>query len=103
MTVQTSDSYGPDARASKKEIVDSTSIVRTIAYHGLDALKPYKETTCTGRTTVWMMCHPVRTRLLNRKDFPAKFSKNLVAQLSVRMAYVHRSDGAQVYFYLTLI
>jgi len=32
------------------------------------------------------MCHPVRTRLLNRKDFLAKFSENLVAQLSVRMA-----------------
>jgi hypothetical protein len=49
------------------------------------------------------MCHPVQTRLLNRKDFPAKFSKNLVAQLAVQMAHVHRSDGAQVYFCLTLI
>jgi hypothetical protein len=37
MTVQTSDSCGPDARASKKEIVDSTSTVRTTAYHGPDA------------------------------------------------------------------
>jgi len=34
-------------------------------------------------TTVRTMCHPVRTRLLNRKDFLAKFSENLVAQLSV--------------------
>jgi hypothetical protein len=49
------------------------------------------------------MCHPVRTRLLNRKDFPAKFLKNLVAQLSVRTAHVHLPDGIQVYFCLTLI
>jgi hypothetical protein len=44
------------------------------------------------------MCHLVRTRPLNRKDFPAKFSKNLVAQLFTRTAHVHRLDGAQVYF-----
>jgi len=44
------------------------------------------------------MCHPVRTRLLNRKDFLVKFVENLVAQLSVRTAHVHRLDGAQVYF-----
>jgi len=49
------------------------------------------------------MCHPVWTRLLNRKDFPVKFSQNLVAQLPVRTAHVHRPDGAQVYFCLTLI
>jgi hypothetical protein len=36
MTVRTSDSYGPDARVSKKEIADSTSTVRTTAYHGPD-------------------------------------------------------------------
>jgi hypothetical protein len=36
MIVQTSDSYGPDARASKKEIADSTSTVRKTAYHGPD-------------------------------------------------------------------
>jgi hypothetical protein len=48
--------------------------------------KPYKEITCSGRATVWMMCHPVRTRLLNRKDFSAKFLENPVAQLSVRTA-----------------
>jgi len=35
--------------------------------------KPYKEITCSGRAIVWTMCHPVWTRLLNRKDFPAKF------------------------------
>jgi len=50
-----------------------------------------------------MMCHPIRTRLLNRKDFPTKFLENLITQLSVRTAHVHRSNGAQVYFYLTLI
>jgi hypothetical protein len=60
--------------------------------------KPYKETTCSGCATVRTMCHPVRTRLLNRKDFLAKFLENLVAQLSVRTAHVHRPDGAQVYF-----
>jgi hypothetical protein len=44
------------------------------------------------------MCHPVRTMSLNRKDFPVKFLENLVAQLSVKTAHVHRPDGAQVYF-----
>jgi len=37
MTVQTFDSCGLDARASKKEIADSTSTVRTTSYHGPDA------------------------------------------------------------------
>jgi hypothetical protein len=60
--------------------------------------KPYKEITCSGCATVRTMCHPVRTRLLNRKDFLAKFSENLVAQLSVRKAHVHRLDGVQIYF-----
>jgi hypothetical protein len=36
MTVRTSNSFGPDARASKKEIADSTSTVRTTIYYGLD-------------------------------------------------------------------
>jgi hypothetical protein len=127
MTVRTSDSCGPDMRTSRKEIANSTSTVQMTAYHGPDtriadmeitcwriavrkliphgpdARKPYKEITCSGRATVQMMCHPVRMRLLNRKDFPAKFSKNLVAQLSVWTAHVHRPDGAQVYFCLTLI
>jgi hypothetical protein len=53
--------------------------------------KPYKEITCSG-------CATVQTRLLSRKDFLAKFSENLVAQLSVRTAHVHCSDGTQVYF-----
>jgi hypothetical protein len=48
--------------------------------------KPYKEITCSGRATIWTMCHPVQTRLLNRKDFSAKFSENPLAQLSVRTA-----------------
>jgi hypothetical protein len=32
------------------------------------------------------MCHPVRMRFLNMKDFSAKFLENPVAQLSVRTA-----------------
>jgi hypothetical protein len=44
------------------------------------------------------MCHPVRMRLLNMKDFLAKFLENLVAQLFVRTVHVQRPDGAQVYF-----
>jgi hypothetical protein len=122
MIVRTFDSCGPDARASKNGIANSTLTVRTTAYygpdgritdmeiacwriavralvpHGLDALDPYKEITCCGRGTVRTMCHTVRTRPLNSKDFPVKFSENLVAQLSVRTAHVHRLDGAQVYF-----
>jgi hypothetical protein len=96
MTVWTSDSCGPDARASKKEIADSTSTVRTTAYHGPDARitdmeiacwriavrtliphgpdarEPYKEITCSGRATV-------RTMSLNMKDFSAEISENLFA------------------------
>jgi len=45
--------------------------------HGPDAQEPYKEITCRGRASV-------RTMPLNRKDFPANFSENLVAQLSVQ-------------------
>jgi len=60
--------------------------------------KPYKEITCSGRATVRTMCHPDRTRLLNKKDFPTKFLENLVAQLSVLTAHVHSPDGAQIYF-----
>jgi hypothetical protein len=60
--------------------------------------KPYKEITCSGYATIRKMCHTVRTRLLNRKDFPAKFLENLVSQLTVRMAHEHHPDGAQVYF-----
>jgi hypothetical protein len=122
LTVRSSDSCGPDTHASKKEIADSTSTIRATAYHGPevwitdmeiaccriavrkliphgpDAREPYKEITCNGRATVWMMCHPVRTMSLNRKDFSAKFLENLVAQLSVRTAHVHRPDAVQVYF-----
>jgi len=110
--VRTSDSCGPDGSASKKKIVDSTSTVRTTAYHGPDvsitvmeiacwriavrtlipqgpdARKPYKEITYSRRATVRMMP-------LNRKDFPVKFLENLIAQLSVRTAHVHRPNGAQ--------
>jgi hypothetical protein len=50
-----------------------------------------------------MMCHPIWKKYLNRKDFLAKFLENHVAQLSVQTAHVHRLDGAQVYFFLTLI
>jgi len=115
MTVRTSDSCGPDERASKKEITDSTSTVlmtayhgpdvhitdmeivywriavRTLIPHGPDVREPYKEITCNGRATV-------RTMPLNRKDFPSNFLENLVTQFSVRTAHVHLLDGAQVYF-----
>jgi hypothetical protein len=97
-TVQTSASHGPDARIADMEIACWSSAVRTFIPLGPDAQKPYMEVTCSGRATVRTMCHTVRTRLLNRKDFPAKFSENLVSQLSVRTAHVHRTDGAQVYF-----
>jgi hypothetical protein len=46
MTVLKSDSYGPDASASKKEIADSTSIVRTTVYYGLDARIADMEIAC---------------------------------------------------------
>jgi hypothetical protein len=46
MTVQTSDSYGPDTRASKKETADSTSTVWTTAYHGLDVRIADMEIAC---------------------------------------------------------
>jgi hypothetical protein len=66
--------------------------------YGPDAGVPYKEITYSGRATVRTMCHLVRTMFLNRKDFLAKFSENLVTQLSVRTAHVHRLNGALVYF-----
>jgi hypothetical protein len=46
MTVRTSNSYGPDARTSKKEIADSTSTVRTTAYHGPNARNADMEIVC---------------------------------------------------------
>jgi hypothetical protein len=111
MTVRKSDTCGPDARASKKEIADSNSTVQTTAYHGpdtritdmeiacwriavrtpiphgLDAWEPYKEITCSERATV-------QTMSLNRKDFSEGISENLFTQLSVQTAHVHRPDGA---------
>jgi hypothetical protein len=47
--------------------------LRSLIPHGPDARKPYKEITYSRRATVRTMCHPVRTNLLNRKDFPGKF------------------------------
>jgi hypothetical protein len=44
--VRTSDSHGPDARSSKKEITDSTSTVRTTTYHGPDARTSVMEIVC---------------------------------------------------------
>jgi hypothetical protein len=44
--VRTSDSYGSDARATKKEIADSTSTVRTTAYHGPDSRITDMEIAC---------------------------------------------------------
>jgi hypothetical protein len=81
------------------EIADSTSTVQTTASHGPDTRIADMEIACSGRATIRTMCHPVRTRLLNMKDFSVKFSENPVAQLSVRTVHVHRSDGAQLYFF----
>jgi hypothetical protein len=44
--VRTSDSLGPDEHSSKKEIADSTSTVRTTAYHGSDACTSVMEIAC---------------------------------------------------------
>jgi hypothetical protein len=85
-TVRTTAYHGPDACIANMEIACWRIAVRTLIPMVRNARKPYKEITCSGRATVRMMCHPVRTRLLNRKGFPAKFSKNLVVQLSVRTA-----------------
>jgi len=93
MTVQTSDSCGPDARASKTEIGDSTSTVRKTAYHGPDTRIIDMEIAC-WRIAVRTMCHPVWMMSLNSKDFSAEISENLFALLSVRTAHVHRPDGA---------
>jgi hypothetical protein len=41
-----SDSRGPDARASKKEIANSTTTVRTTAYHCPDARITDMEIAC---------------------------------------------------------
>jgi hypothetical protein len=46
ITVRTSDSCGPDACSSKKEIADSTSTIRTTAYHGPDERIADMEITC---------------------------------------------------------
>jgi hypothetical protein len=56
--------------------------------------KPVMEITCSGRASVWTMCHPVWTRFLYRKDFSANFLENPVAQLFVRTTHVHLSEGA---------
>jgi hypothetical protein len=52
-----------------------------LKFSRLDAHPPW-----SGRATVRTMCHPVRTRLLSRKDFSEKFLENPIAQLSVRTA-----------------
>jgi hypothetical protein len=44
--VRTSDSLGPNARSSKKEITDSTSTVRTTTYHGPDTRTSVMEIAC---------------------------------------------------------
>jgi hypothetical protein len=44
--VRTSDSLGPDARSSKKEIADSTSTVRKTTYHGPDVRTSVTEIVC---------------------------------------------------------
>jgi hypothetical protein len=44
--VRTSNSLGPDARSSKKEIADLTSTIRTTTYHGPDARTSVMEIAC---------------------------------------------------------
>jgi hypothetical protein len=46
MTIRTSDSCGPDVHASKNEIADSTSTVKTTAYDGPDERITDMETGC---------------------------------------------------------
>jgi hypothetical protein len=46
MTVRMSDGWGPDARASKKEITNSISTIRMTAYHGPDARITDMEIAC---------------------------------------------------------
>jgi hypothetical protein len=96
-----SDSLVPDARATKMEISNSTSTVRTSASHGPDARISDMEIAC--RRIV------VRTRealygnylqrtcdrpdaALKQERFSTEFSENPVVQLSVRTAKVHRPD-----------
>jgi hypothetical protein len=44
--VRTSDSLGSNAHSSKKEIADSTSTIRTTAYHGPDARTSVMKIAC---------------------------------------------------------
>jgi hypothetical protein len=61
--------------------------------------KPYKEVTCSGRATVRTTASHRPDVALKQERFSAKFSKNPVAQLSIRTAHVHRRDGARLYHY----
>jgi hypothetical protein len=55
--------------------------------------KSYMEVTCRGRATVrTSVSHPPDSSL-KQERFSAEFLENLVVQLSVRMAKVHRPDG----------
>jgi hypothetical protein len=59
--------------------------------------KPYMEVTCSGRVTVRTTVPHRPDTALKQERFPAKISKILVAQLSVRTAHVHRLDGTRIF------
>jgi hypothetical protein len=84
--------HGPDTQASNMEIACIRSAVRTT-----DAMVQ------TRQALIWKL-HAVKVRLsgrqmlwfghgLNQERISAKFGKP-IAQLSVRMPYVYRPDGA---------
>jgi hypothetical protein len=115
-------SIGPDARATDMEIFDSTSTVLMSVRHSPDTRIADMEIGCwrlavrtfiphgpDAQSLIWkllvadvrpsgQLCHPVRTRLLNRKDFSRKLLKNPVLLLSVQTAQVHRPDGVRTYY-----
>jgi hypothetical protein len=59
--------------------------------------KPYMEITCSGRVTVRTTVPYLTDSALKQERFSAKILEILVAQLSVRMAHVHRLDGIRTY------
>jgi hypothetical protein len=65
--VRTSDSLGPDARSSKKEIADSTSTVWKTTYHGLDARTSVMEIACRKSAVCTLIPHVPDARNLIRK------------------------------------
>jgi hypothetical protein len=63
--------------------------------HGPDTRRPYMEITSSGHATVRTTMSHRPDAALKQEIFSAKISKNYVAQLSVRMAQVHRPDDVR--------